>query len=155
MFCFFAWSQQHSSSLRCQWPYFLKDIFLAWHLLSRKSIAFNSRCFPVTISGRSLYVGETLEVDQDTGRVKIDVKNRFSVGDKLEVIEPSGNRDITLESMWNMQGEPISVAPGSGHFVWIQLNLKSKKAHIARYTQDAAPMESTASCSSGESCCNA
>jgi putative protease len=83
------------------------------------------------------------------------VKNRFSVGDKLEIIEPDGNQDVILESMWNMQGEPITVAPGSGHFVWINLQLQGKKAYIARYTNDPAPIEKASSCASGESCCNA
>ena len=108
-----------------------------------------------SLSGRSLYVGETLEIDQSNGRVKVDVKNRFSVGDKLEVIEPQGNQDMVLDAMWNMQGEPIIVAPGSGHFVWIKLALKDKKAYIARYTNEPAPVEVSSACSSGESCCNA
>jgi putative protease len=99
-----------------------------------------------SLSGRSLYVAETLEVDLATGRVKVDVKNRFSVGDKLEIIEPSGNTDIVLSEMWNMAGEPITVAPGSGHFVWIKAPLSSKHAFIARYTQEPAPAEVASSC---------
>jgi putative protease len=108
-----------------------------------------------SLSGRSLYVGETLEVDTVNGRVKVDVKNRFSVGDKLEIIEPNGNQDIILDGMWNLQGEPITVAPGSGHFVWIKLKIESDKAYIARYTNEPAPVEVESSCSSGQSCCNA
>jgi putative protease len=108
-----------------------------------------------SLSGRSLYVGETLDVDHATGRVKIDVKNRFSVGDKLEIIEPNGNQDIVLDQMWNLNGEPISVAPGSGHFVWIKFALKGNKAYIARYTNEPAPIETMSSCSNSESCCNA
>ena len=108
-----------------------------------------------SLSGRSLYVAETMDMDLATGRVKVDVKNRFSVGDKLEIIEPQGNQDIVLDAMWNMSGEPIDVAPGSGHFVWIKLPLQSKHAFIARYTQEPAPVETASACSSGESCCNA
>ena len=77
----------------------------------------------------------------------MDVKNRFSLGDKLEIIEPEGNQDMVLDAMWNIKGEPIEVAPGSGHFVWIQLPLKSKHAFIARYTQEPAPVEAGGSCS--------
>jgi putative protease len=100
-----------------------------------------------SLSGRSLYVAETLEVDIASGRVKVDVKNRFSVGDKLEIIEPQGNQDIVLDQMWNMKDESIQVAPGSGHFVWIKLPLKEKHAFIARYTQEPAPTEVAGSCS--------
>ena len=101
-----------------------------------------------SLSGRSLYVGETLEQDLATGRVKVDVKNRFSVGDKLEIIEPQGNTDLVLTEMWNMTGEPITVAPGSGHFVWIKAPMSGKRAYIARYTQEPAPVEvaSSSSC---------
>ena len=102
-----------------------------------------------SLSGRSLYVGETLEIDHASGRVKVDVKNRFSVGDKLEIIEPNGNTDFVLSEMWNMGGEPITVAPGSGHFVWVKAPMSSKHAFIARYTQEPAPAEvaSSSSCS--------
>jgi putative protease len=86
-----------------------------------------------SLSGRSMYVGEVIEIDQTAGRVKIDVKNRFAVGDKLEIIEPAGNHDITLEAMWNTKNESIDVAPGSGHFVWIDLKPKGDKVFIARY----------------------
>lgn len=100
-----------------------------------------------SLSGRSLYVGETIEVDEANGRIKVDVKNRFSVGDKLEILEPQGNQDITLDAMWNMNGEPIDVAPGSGHFVWIKFPIKGKHAFIARYTNEPAPIEVESSCS--------
>jgi len=105
-----------------------------------------------SLSGRSLYVGETLEMDSVSGRVKVDVKNRFSVGDKLEIIEPQGNQDMVLENMWNMKGESIQVAPGSGHFVWIQLPLSSQHAYIARYTNEPAKVEASACCNGQESC---
>jgi putative protease len=86
-----------------------------------------------SLSGRSMYVGEVVEIDPVLGRVKIDVKNRFAVGDKLEILESTENQDITLEAMWNTKGEPIEVAPGSGHFVWIELKPKGDKIFIARY----------------------
>ena len=105
-----------------------------------------------SLSGRSLYVGETLEIDAASGRVKVDVKNRFSVGDKLEIIEPQGNQDMVLEQMWNTKGESIDVAPGSGYFVWIQLPLTSKHAYIARYTNEPAKVEATSCCNDQASC---
>jgi putative protease len=98
-----------------------------------------------SLSGRSLYVGDTLEIDSTTGRVKVDVKNRFSVGDKLEIIEPNGNTDVVLTEMWNMKGDSIDVAPGSGHFVWLKIPMATTHAFIARYTQEPAPVEVAAS----------
>jgi putative protease len=102
-----------------------------------------------SLSGRSLYVGETLEIDADTGRIKVDVKNRFSVGDKIEIIEPNGNTDVVLTEMWNMKGESIDIAPGSGHFVWLKIPMATTHAFIARYTQEPVPAEvaTSSSCS--------
>jgi putative protease len=67
------------------------------------------------------FVGEITHYDSDNGLADVDVKNRFAVGDKLVVLLPSGNRDITLERMEDQQGNPVDVAPGSGHHVRIPL----------------------------------
>jgi U32 family peptidase len=92
-----------------------------------------------SLSGRSMYVGEVLEIDAAQERVKIDVKNRFAVGDRLEIIESTGNRDVVLQEMWNLDGEAIRLAPGSGHVVWVKLPVSDEKAFIARYTQSETP----------------
>ena len=83
-----------------------------------------------------MYVGEVIETDAANGRVKVDVKNRFAVGDKLEIIEPEGNHDITLDAIWNLKDESVEVAPGSGHVVWIKLQPKGKHTFIARYINE-------------------
>ena len=69
---------------------------------------------------RSQYVGDVLSVEN--GWARVDVKNRFAVGDRIEVMHPCGNRDITITRMLSDAGEDISVAPGSGHFVRIELD---------------------------------
>lgn len=62
------------------------------------------------------FVAEAMSVDRENGWVEVDVKNRFSVGDKLEWVLPDGNnREITLDRMETLQGESVEVAPGSGH----------------------------------------
>jgi putative protease len=73
-------------------------------------------------SGRSLYVGDVIGWDAVRGLVEVDVKNRFSVGDRIEVIHPSGNFEVSLARMEKADGVAISVAPGNGHRVWIALN---------------------------------
>lgn len=62
---------------------------------------------------RSQYVGVVLEVDTD-GWALIEVKNRFAVGDWLEIIHPSGNRIEPLSELRNAGGDAITVAPGNG-----------------------------------------
>jgi putative protease len=78
----------------------------------------------------SHYVGDVQAVRD--GWAEVLVKNRFSVGDRLEIIHPAGNVVIALEAMKNLEGAPITVAPGSGHVVHIPLDAKYDKALLAR-----------------------
>jgi putative protease len=64
---------------------------------------------------------------------EIDVKNRFSVGDKLEIIHPSGNSIVELKEMKSLEGEAITVAPGSGHRVRIPLQGELAGGMMARF----------------------
>jgi putative protease len=68
------------------------------------------------------FVAEAMRVDRENGWVELDVKNRFSVGDRLEWVLPDGNnRELVLEQMENLDGIPLQTAPGSGHKVRIPL----------------------------------
>jgi putative protease len=83
-------------------------------------------------SSRSLYVGDVLGYNAE-GLAEIEVKNRFSVGDRIEIIRPQGNLDIVIESMQNRTGGPATVAPGSGHRMRIALPPGCEGAFVARY----------------------
>ncbi len=50
---------------------------------------------------------------------EVEVKNKFLVGDQLEVMTPQGNVLFTLENMENRKSEKIEDAKGNGHFVFI------------------------------------
>ncbi len=80
---------------------------------------------------RQQYVGDIVACEN--GMAEIDVKNRFQVGDRLEIIHPSGNRIVRLEDMRSLEGEPLSVAPGSGHHVRIPLDGAYATGMIARF----------------------
>ena len=80
---------------------------------------------------RSQYVGEVLEVGAD-GWALVDVKNRFALGDRLEVIHPSGNRQFQLTEM-TRDGAPCEVAPGNGMRVRIPGLAGKDRALIARF----------------------
>lgn len=84
-------------------------------------------------SNRSQYVGDITAVDEINGMAEILVKNRFEIGDRLEIIHPSGNQVIRLEQMQNLNGSTIQVAPGSGHRVRIPLKGSIEKAFVARF----------------------
>jgi len=84
-------------------------------------------------SGRSRYVGDVLTWDGQKQRALIEVKNRFSVGDRLEIIHPSGNRQLALNRMHSADGADIRVAPGNGHRVWIPWPAELPGAMLARF----------------------
>ena len=80
---------------------------------------------------RQQYVGDIINCVN--GIAEIDVKNRFQVGDKLEIIHPSGNHIIALTEMRNLEGEMLTTAPGSGHRVQIPLQGELAKGMLARF----------------------
>ena len=70
-------------------------------------------------SDKQQFVGEVLDYNASTGMAVIDVKNRFSVGDKIEMMTPSGNQVFHLKHIEDKDGNAKDVAPGSGHIVHI------------------------------------
>lgn len=70
-------------------------------------------------SDRQRFVGEVVNDKSDEQTLLIDVKNRFSVGDHLELMSPGGSIDFTLEEIESEQMGTVSSAPGSGHRVRI------------------------------------
>lgn len=81
------------------------------------------------------FVGEVVGRNEATGLVEIDVKNKFLVGDELELMTPNGNMSFTLTHMENTKGEAITDAKGSGHKVAIAFDspLDLKFGIIMRY----------------------
>ncbi len=77
-----------------------------------------------SVASKQQFVAEVSEVDVETQTLTLDVKNKFSVGDELVLINPKpligqGNLSFTIKSMKSNKGEDIAVAPGSGHVVRI------------------------------------
>lgn len=85
---------------------------------------------------RHQFVGEIAKAEDDW--ITIAVKNRFSLGDHLELMTPDGNCAFALSAMQDRNGQSIDVAPGDGHLVRIprptQANLDY--ALLLRYLPD-------------------
>ena len=93
------------------------------------------------------YVGDVTAVSNDNQSLTIEVKNKFRLQDKLELITPHGNVTFQLDSLKKLDGEKIDVAPGSGHTVTIplpeQIALSSdgSKALLMRYLEPQTAVE--------------
>jgi putative protease len=79
-------------------------------------------------------VGEVLSTKE--GWAEVETKNRFAVGDTLEIIHPPGNRAIVLEQMKSLEGESIQVASGSPLRVWIPLEGPAEGACMRPHERD-------------------
>jgi putative protease len=71
-----------------------------------------------SVSDAQQFVGEILDRDSD-GLVRVAVKNKFMVGNQLELMTPQGNVSFNLSHLENKKGELIDTAPGDGHIVKI------------------------------------
>jgi len=73
-----------------------------------------------SLSERQQFVGE-LTGERRGELAEVRVKNRFAVGDRLELMTPQGNVHFTLDALEKATGEATSVAPGDGHVLYLPL----------------------------------
>lgn len=86
-------------------------------------------------SHQQQFVAEIQAIDTNSGWADVLVKNKFAVGDRLELILPQGNQDWVLDQMTDRQNNPLSEAPGGGWEVRIPLPVLqgAEQGMIARY----------------------
>ena len=73
--------------------------------------------------------------DADNGHVKVEMRNKFSVGDVLEVLSPDKNifnKKITINEIISSDGEKVESAKKVQEIVTINCNLPLKKGDILR-----------------------
>ena len=71
--------------------------------------------------------------DAVRGLAQVVAKNRFAVGDLLEIIHPAGNQDVRVTRLEDAEGQSVLAAPGSGHVVWLALPASAVGGFVARY----------------------
>lgn len=77
--------------------------------------------YGVSKSERQRFVGEVVDVVEREGRsmLEIDVKNKFCVGDSIEIMSPAGNVSMVLDHIQTHHDEVVDCAKGSGWLVRI------------------------------------
>ncbi|AGH81258.1 protease [Psychromonas sp. CNPT3] len=81
-----------------------------------------------SISDTQQFVGE-MTGRLANGLAEVTVKNKFLVGDTLELMTPQGNINFKLEELHNRKGELVDVAPGSGHVLYIPVPQEIDLSH--------------------------
>jgi U32 family peptidase len=73
-----------------------------------------------SVSERQQFVGE-FTGERMNGLAEVIVKNKFSVGDSVEMMTPQGNYTFTIETMQNKKGQAVAAGLGDGHIVYIPI----------------------------------
>src|SRR5471030_1383025 len=73
-----------------------------------------------SVSDSQQFVGEFTGVRRD-GLAEVAVKNKFSLGDSVELMTPEGNVNFTLQRIVTKSGADATVAPGDGHTVYLPI----------------------------------
>lgn len=74
-----------------------------------------------SVSERQQFVGE-FSGNRLNGLAEVIVKNKFSVGDSVEMMTPKGNMTFVIETMQNKKGQSITAGLGDGHIVYIPID---------------------------------
>ena len=74
-----------------------------------------------SVSQKQIFVAEVTEVNAEDGLMTLEIKNKLSVGNSIELMAPGGNVTFNLPSMVNRWGKDVDVAPGSGHIMTIPI----------------------------------
>ena len=81
-----------------------------------------------SVSEQQQFVGE-LTGERRGELAEVRVKNRFALGDGLELMTPQGNLRFSLQQLENRQGQAVSVAPGDGHVLYLPLPAEVQLEH--------------------------
>lgn len=79
-----------------------------------------------------VYLGMIESVSGD-GKVKIEQKNKFSVGDHIEIMKPGGeNIEVQVLSLTTDEGEKIDSAPHPRQKLWVELSKPAAQYDLLR-----------------------
>ncbi|MET0027757.1 MAG: tRNA 5-hydroxyuridine modification protein YegQ [Candidatus Thiodiazotropha sp.] len=86
---------------------------------------------------RQQFVAEVTGIDETTGLVDLDVKNKLRLGDRLELMTPQGNQDFILQTLQDRNGNAMQEAPGGGYQVRVALPSGERLEHalLCRYLE--------------------
>lgn len=79
-----------------------------------------------------IYLGIAEEVSGE-GLVRIEQKNKFCVGDQIEIMKPDGrNIEAEVLSLTTQEGEAVLSAPHSKQILWVGLSQAAEQYDLLR-----------------------
>lgn len=80
-----------------------------------------------------VYLGIVEEEKAVDGLIRIEQRNKFSVGDEIEIMKPEGeNVPVTVEEMYNEDGEAVENCPHPKQTLWIKLSARAERYDLLR-----------------------
>lgn len=84
------------------------------------------------------YLGIVNEVDE-RGYAKIEQRNKFSVGETIEVMKPNGdNVEVTVRGIYTEDGQAVESAPHPKQVLYVDLEAKLEQFDVLRRQEDEA-----------------
>lgn len=81
------------------------------------------------------YLG-TVEGADENGRYRIEQKNKFSVGEQIEVMKPDGrNEEVLVKAIYDEEGNPQESAPHPKQVLYIDLDMELEPYDILRRSE--------------------
>lgn len=74
-----------------------------------------------SVSERQQFVGEFTGKRNAQGMAEVAVKNKFLLGDEVEMMTPKGNIVFKINRMLNRKNQEVDVAKGDGHFIFLDI----------------------------------
>jgi putative protease len=79
-----------------------------------------------------IYLGIVYEVDE-RGYARIEQRNKFSVGDEIEIMKPDGtDKKVTVRGMYREDGTAVESCPHSKEIIYLDLSEKPEPFDILR-----------------------
>ena len=82
-----------------------------------------------SISDTQQFVGELTGKRNLAGLAEIEVKNKFLMGDSVELMTPQGNISLTIKHLENRKAESVEAGLGSGHTVYLPVPKEVDVSH--------------------------
>ncbi len=83
------------------------------------------------------YLG-TVEAVDEQGRCRIEQKNKFTVGETIEVMKPYGrNLEVKVKGIWDEEGKSQESAPHARQILWVELEAEPEPYDLLRRKEES------------------
>mgnify|MGYP002508665923 FL=1 len=83
------------------------------------------------------YLG-TVEAVDEQGRCRIEQKNKFTVGETIEVMKPDGrNLEVKVKGIWDEEGKSRESAPHARQILWVELEAEPEPYDLLRRKEES------------------